>query len=86
MEQGIITLNEDKDKFQLQTEETIQRLSTLKKEALLFQEQKALKLVLEKVIQLSVTQVRERLQNRINSKFQISINNFYIALFRNYGF
>lgn len=86
MEQGIITLNEDKDNFQLQTEETIQRLSTLKKEALLFQEQKALKLVLEKVIQLSVMQVRERLQNRINSKFQISINNFYIALFRNYGF
>jgi len=86
VEQGIITLNEDKDNFQLQTEETIQRLSTLKKEALLFQEQKALKLVLEKVIQLSVMQVRERLQNRINSKFQISINNFYIALFRNYGF
>lgn len=86
MKQGIITLNEDKDNFQLQTEETIQRLSTLKKEALLFQEQKALKLVSEKVIQLSVTQVRERLQNCINSKFQISINNFYIALFRNYGF
>ena len=85
MKQGIITLNEDKDNFQLQTEETIQRLSTLKKEALLFQEQKALKLVSEKIIQLSVTQVRERLQNRINSKFQISINNFYIALFRNYG-
>lgn len=86
MKQGIITLNEDKDNFQLQTEKTIQRLSTLKKEALLFQEKKALKLVSEKVIQLSVTQVRERLQNRINSKFQISINNFYIALFRSYGF
>lgn len=84
--QGIITLNKDKDNFQIQTEDMIQRLDRLKKETLLSQQQKALKLLAKKVIQSSLTQVQEKLQNRIDSKFQTSINNFYIALLRNYGF
>lgn len=84
--QGIITLNKDKDNFQIQTGDMIQRLDKLKKETLLSQQQKALKLLAKKVIQSSLTQVQEKLQNRIDSKFQTSINNFYIALLRNYGF
>lgn len=84
--QGIITRNKDKDNFQIQTEDTIQRLDKLKKETLLSQQQKALKLLSKKVIQSSLAQVQEKLQNGIDSKFQTSINNFYIALFRNYGF
>ena len=84
--QGIATLNRDKDNSQIQTEEMIQRLDKLKKETLLSQQQKALKLLSKKVIQSSLTQVQEKLQKRIDSKFQTSINNFYIALLRNYGF
>ena len=84
--QGVITLNKDKNNSQIQTEEMIQRLDKLKKETLLSQQQKALKLLSKKVIQSSLTQVQEKLQNRIDSKFQTSINNFYIALLRNYGF
>nr|YP_009268294.1 ATP synthase CF0 subunit I [Ostreobium quekettii]SBQ77014.1 ATP synthase CF0 subunit I [Ostreobium quekettii] len=84
--QGIVTLNKDKDNSQIQTEEMIQRLDKLKKETLLSQQQKALKLLSKKVIQSSLTQVQEKLQKRIDSKFQTSINNFYIALLRNYGF
>ena len=84
--QGNITLKKDKDNFQIQTEDMIQRLDKLKKETLLFQQQKALKLLSKKVIQSSLTQVQEKLQNCIDSKFQTSINNFYIALLRNYGF
>lgn len=64
----------------------IQRLDKLKQETLLSQQQKALELLSKKVIQSSLTQVQEKLQNRIDSKFQTSINNFYIALLRNYGF
>ena len=84
--QGIITLTKDKDNSKIQTEELIQRLDNLKKETLLSQQQKALKLLSKKVIQSSLAQVREKLQNRIDSKFQTSINNFYIALLRNYSF
>ena len=84
--QGVITLNKDKNTSQIQTEEMIQRLDKLKKETLLSQQQKALKLLSKKVIQSSLTQVKEKLKNRIDSKFQTSINNFYIALLRNYGF
>ena len=84
--QGIITLNQDKDNSQLQTEEMIQRLDKLKQETMLSQQQKALKLLSKKVIQSALAQVKEKIQNRIDPKFQTSINNFYIALLRNYGF
>ena len=30
-------------------------------------------------------QVQEKLKNRVDLKFQTSVNNFYIALFRNYN-
>lgn len=84
--QGVITLKKDKNNSQIQTEEMIQRLDQLKKETLLSQQQKALQLLSQKVIQSALAQVQEKLQNRIDSKFQTSINNFYIALLRNYGF
>ena len=84
--QGIITLAKDKKDSQTKTEEMIQRLDTLKQDTLISQQQKALKLLSKKVIQSSLVQVQEKLQSRIDSKFQTSINNFYIALLRNYGF
>ena len=84
--QGIITLNKDNSTSRLQTEEMIQRLDQLKKEKLLSQYQKILKILSKKVIHSSLVQVKKKLQSRVDSKFQASINNFYIALFRNSSF
>lgn len=84
--QGIINLDKDKNNSQIQTGEIIQRLNKLKKETLLSQQQKALQLLSKKVIRSSLIKVQDKLQNRIDSKFQTSINNFYIALLRNYSF
>lgn len=83
--QTINTLKKEKNHSKIQTEEMIQRLEKLKKETLVFQQQKALKLLSLKIIQLSLMQVQEKLKNRIDFKFQTSVNNFYIALFRNYN-
>lgn len=82
--QSVSTLQTEKSHSKIQTEEMIQRLEKLKKETLIFQQQKALKLLSKKIIQLSLMQVQEKLKNRVDFKFQKSVNNFYIALFRNY--
>ena len=82
--QSINTIKKDKIYFKTQTQESIQRLEILKKETLLFQQQKALTILSKKVIELSLTQVKTKLQNRTDIKFQNSINNFYIALLRSY--
>ena len=84
--QGVTTLNKDKNDSKIQTEEIIQRLDQLKKETLFSQQQKALKMLSKKVIQSSLVQVQEKLQNRIDYKFHTSINNFYIAILRHYEF
>lgn len=85
-EQATINLNKEKEDAQLQTEEIIRRLEKLKEEALLSQRQKALKSLSKQFIQSSLTQVRKKLQSRVDFKFQISITNFYISLIRNSGF
>lgn len=84
--ESISTLKKEKSHSEIQTEEMIQRLEKLKKETLVFQQQKALMLLSKKIVQLSLLQVQEKLKNRIDLKFQTSVNNFYIALFRNYNF
>lgn len=83
-QQGVVTVNNNKVQSETQTFEIIQRLKTLKKETLLFQQQKVLKLLAKKVIQSSMTQAQKKLKNCKDSTFQNSMNNFYIALLRNY--
>ena len=82
--QSINTIKKDRIDFKTKTKEAIQRLENLKKETLLFQQQKALTILSKKVIVLSLTQVKEKLKRRTDLKFQNSINNFYIALLRSY--
>ena len=82
--QSINTVKKDRIHSKTQTEEAIQRLEILKKETLIFQQKKALNFLSKKVIQLSLIQVKDKLQSRVDLKFQNSINNFYIALLRNY--
>lgn len=85
-EQALINLNKEKDNAQLQTEDMIQRLEKLKEEALLSQQQKALKSLSKEFIQYSLTQVQTKLKSRADFKFQVAMTNFYIALIRNSGF
>ena len=82
--QGLIKIDQDKTNIKIQAEEIIQKLGKLKEETLLFQQQKTLKLLSKKVIKSSLMQVQNKLQNCVNPKFQKAMNNFYIALFRNY--
>lgn len=82
--QSINTINKDRIQFKTQTKEAVQRLENLKKETLIFQQKKALTILSKKVIALSLKQVKNKLQSRTDLKFQNSINNFYIALLRNY--
>lgn len=82
--QSINTINKDRIQFKTQTKESVQRLENLKKETLIFQQKKALTILSKKVIALSLKQVKNKLQSRTDFKFQNSINNFYIALLRNY--
>ena len=64
----------------------IQRLEKLKEEALLSQQQKALKSLSKEFIQYSLNQVQKKLQSRVDFKFQVAMTNFYISLIRNSGF
>ena len=84
-DQGFSNLDKDKKNYQIQANEMVQKLNLLKKETLLSQQQKTLKLISKKVIQSALGQVKEKLERGISLKTQTSINNFYIALLRNYG-
>ena len=82
--QSFNTIKKDKIQSKKQTQEAIQRLEYLKKETLIFQQQKTLNLLSKKIIQLSLSQAQKKLKSCTDIKFQNSINNFYITLFRNY--
>ncbi len=83
-EQSLITAETEKEKYQKQTIEDIERLEKLKQETIIFQQQKAIKQLSKQVITLALKQVYKKIENRYDGQFQNSVNNFYIALFRNY--
>lgn len=74
----------EKDKYKNQTIEDIERLKKLKQDTIVFQQQKAIKQLSKQVITLALEQVYKKIENRYDRPFQISVNNFYISLFRNY--
>lgn len=74
----------EKDKYKKQTIEDIERLEKLKQDTIVFQQQKAIKQLSKQVITLALEQVYKKIENRYDRVFQTSVNNFYIALFRNY--
>lgn len=82
--QSFNIIQKDKLQSKKQTQEVIQRLENSKKETLIFEYQKTLNLLSKTIIQLSLNQVQTKLKSRTDIKFQNSITNFYIALFRNY--
>ena len=57
------------------------RLEEVKQETIKFQQQKAINQVSQQVVSLALNKVREKLNNRLNSSFHSSVNNFNIVLF-----
>ena len=82
--QSLLTAEMEKDKYKKQTIEDIERLDKLKHDTIVFQQQKAIKQLSKQVINLALEQVHKKIENRYDRVFQTSVNNFYIALFRNY--
>ena len=82
--QSLTTAELEKAKYKKQTIDDIERLKKLKQETILFQQQKAIKQLSRQVISLALKQVYKKIENRYDGVFQTSVNNFYIALFRNY--
>nr|AYC64534.1 ATP synthase CF0 subunit I [Pseudoderbesia arbuscula] len=83
-EQSLTTVELEKAKYKKQTIDDIERLKKLKQETILFQQQKAIKQLSKQIISLALKQVYKKIENRYDGVFQTSVNNFYIALFRNY--
>jgi F-type H+-transporting ATPase subunit b len=83
-EQGNKSAEKEKSNLTSQTEQDILRLEELKKETLGLNQQKAVAQVSQKVINLALTQVREKLKYRLDATFHESVNNFNIVLFTNY--
>lgn len=67
-----------------QTEEDVLRLEGAKDETLALQQQKAIAQVSQKVVQLALSRVRDKLANRLDATFHQSVNSFNIVLFTNY--
>lgn len=83
-QQSLVTAEMEKEKYKKQTVDDIERLKKLKQDTILFQQQKAIKQLSKQVINLALKQVYTKIENRYDRLFQNSVNNFYIALFRNY--
>ncbi len=83
-EQGIVTAEQEKKQCIFQTEQDASRLEEIKQETIQFQQQKAISQISQQVVSLALTKVREKLNNRLNSSFHSSVNNFNIVLFTNY--
>jgi F-type H+-transporting ATPase subunit b len=83
-QQASLTVEQEKKQFARQTQEEITRLGILQHETLKFEQQKAQNELAQKLVQLALHQVREKLSQRLNSSIQTAVNNFQIVLFTNY--
>lgn len=83
-DQSLKTAELEQQKYQKQMVDDINRLHKVKDETIVFQQQQAIKQITQRVIALAFQQVYSILENRYDSVFQNSVNNFYISLFRNY--
>lgn len=82
--QSVVAAENEKTQILKQLEEDKGRLQQVKKDTVRFQEQRAVQQISEKVVSLALSQVRERLQKRLDNNFHTSVNNFHIVLFTNY--
>ena len=83
-EQALVTVEQEKKQFVRQTQEDIKRLGILQQETLKFEQQKAQNELAQKLVNLALSQVREKLSQRLNSSIHTAVNNFQIVLFTNF--
>lgn len=83
-QQASFTVDQEKKQIIGQTQEDIKRLSILQQETLNFEQQKAQNELAQKLVKLALQQVREKLQQRLNSSIHTAVNHFQIVLFTNY--
>ena len=83
-QQAVFTVDQEKKQILLQTQEDIKRLSILQQETLKFEQQKAQNELAQKLVRLALHQVREKLNQRLNSSIHTAVNHFQIVLFTNY--
>lgn len=83
-QQASFTVEQEKKQIIGQTQEDIKRLSVLQQETLKFEQQKAQNELAQKLVKLALQQVREKLQQRLNSSIHTAVNHFQIVLFTNY--
>lgn len=83
-QQAVFTVDQEKKQIISQTQEDIKRLSILQQETLKFEQQKAQNELAQKLVRLALHQVREKLNQRLNSSIHTAVNHFQIVLFTNY--
>ena len=83
-EQAGVTIEQEKNQIVRQNQDDIKRLSVIQQETLQFEQQKAQNELAQKLVQLALHQVREKLTQRLNSSIHSAVNNFQIVLFTNY--
>lgn len=83
-QQALFTVDQEKKQIISQTQEDIKRLSLLQQETLKFEQQKAQNELAQKLVRLALHQVREKLNQRLNSSIHTAVNHFQIVLFTNY--
>ncbi len=83
-QQAVFTVDQEKKLILSQTQEDIKRLSTIQQETLKFEQQKAQNELAQKLVRLALHQVREKLNQRLNSSIHTAVNHFQIVLFTNY--
>jgi F-type H+-transporting ATPase subunit b len=83
-QQAVFTVDQEKKQILSQTQEDIKRLSILQQETLKFEQQKAQNELAQKLVRLALHQVREKLNQRLNSSIHTAVNHFQIVLFTNY--
>jgi len=83
-EQALITVEQEKKQFVIQTQDDIKRLGILQQETLRLEEQKAQNELAQKLVRLALYHVREKLTKKLSSSIHNAVNNFQIVLFTNY--
>lgn len=82
--QGLVTAEKEKLQCIKQSEEDAARLEELKQETIRLQQQKAVSQVSQQVVALALSQVKEKLNKRLDPSFHASVNNFNIVLLTNF--
>lgn len=84
IEQGSVTAEQEKKNGIQQAELDIAQFDEIKQETITVQQQKIMNQVSQQVVELALNQVRQKLNNRLDSNFHASVTTCSIALFTSY--